>query len=324
MKKIILFATLLFSGTARSQVLNVSAGVDFTIMSGTIFSADGLTLVPSADFTITNNSLSKFTTVNHTTANPYILRVYQFTNSTNPYSGSVQVNYTDGAELNGIPENTLTLTVHNGTLWNTFAAGTRDGTNNFVLTNGISNATLNELTLTAFSAPLPVEWLSFTATRQNQTSLLQWSTAQEQNTLNFIIQHSINGINWTDIGLLPAAGNSSSQRNYSYIHFTPVTGINYYRILQTDLNNRNSYSVIRTLRFTKTDASFTITGNPVTNGILIVQVNRTTEIFLYTADGKLLWQEHANTGTKNIDVSRYAKGIYFLKAGNSAQKVMIQ
>jgi hypothetical protein len=323
-KGLFCFTGLLYTAMAQAQLLKVSAGTDLTILSGTIFHADGLTLTPSADFTISDNTLSKSATVIHTTTNPYISRVYQFTNNTNPFSGSVQVNYTDGAELNSIPEAQLTLNVHNGSAWIAYPASTRDATNNFVLTNGLSSVSLNELTLANLSTPLPLVWLSFTATKQNQAALLQWATAQEQNTRNFTLQHSSNGINWAVIGTLPAAGNSSITSNYSYIHATPITGVNYYRILQTDMDYRNSYSAIRTLKFTKTDEPFIIIGNPVTNNVLTVQVNTSINLAFYSADGKLLWQENENAGTKNIDVSRYAKGTYLLKANSTAQKVVIQ
>ena len=260
--------------------------------------------------------------------NSYIIqslyfRVYRLTSNTNPFSGSVQISYTDGAELNGIPEEQLTLNIHNGTVWSFYPATTRDATNNFVLTNGVSGTSLNELTL-AGSAARPLAWLSFTATRQNSTALLKRATTQEQNTRNFSVQHSAIGINRTSIGLRPATGISNSTSNHSYIHTSPVTGINYYRILQTDMDNRNSYSVIRTLNFTKTDEPFIIIGNAVINDALTVQVNTSINLALYTADGKSLWQEQINAGTKNFDVSRYAKGAYFLKATSTTQKVVIQ
>ncbi|HEY6062086.1 MAG TPA: T9SS type A sorting domain-containing protein [Chitinophagaceae bacterium] len=323
-KKLFLFSCLLFIGRAQAQLLIISAGTSLTIQGGAVLSVDNLTLTPSTDFSLTNTTLIKSATVFHTTSNPYISRVYQFTNSTNPFNGSIQINYNDGAELNGIPEAQLTLNVHNGTNWTAYPAATRDATNNFVLTIGISSVALNELTLADFSTPLPLVWLSFTATKQNQTSLVKWSTSQEQNTRNFTIQHSVNGINWTSISTLPAAGNSSSTINYSYVHTTPVTGINYYRILQTDLDNRNSYSIIRTLKFTISDEPFIIIGNPVTNNVLTVQVNTVTILAFYTADGKLLWREPVNAGTKNIDVSRYARGAYLLKANTTTQKIVIR
>jgi hypothetical protein len=78
------------------------------------------------------------------------------------------------------------------------------------------------------------------------------------------------------------------------------------------------------LSFTKTLQPFTILGNPVTNDVLTLQVNMPTRLAFYTADGKLLWQEQVNAGTKTIDVSRYAKGIYLLKTITTTQKVVIQ
>lgn len=210
----LLSIALLFNGMAKTQLLTVASGTDLTILSGTVFKVENLTLIPSANFIISNNSLNKSTTVIHPTSNPYIARVYQFTNNTNPFTGSVQINYTDGAELNGIPEAQLTLNIHNGTTWTFYPASNRDATNNFVLTNSVTSTGLNELTL-AGSAALPLAWLSFTATKQNKTALLQWATAQEQNTRNFMVQHSGNGINWSGLSTLPAAGNSS---NYSYTH----------------------------------------------------------------------------------------------------------
>ena len=325
MKKLLLaLLVILFINMAHAQLLKVTGGTDITILSGTVFRFEDLTLTPSADFTISNNTLVKSPTVIHATANPYISRVYQFTNSTNPFSGLVQINYTDGAELNSIPENQLTLNIHSGTAWTAWPASNRDATNNFVLTNGVSSTGLNELTLAHLSTPLPLTWLSFTATKQNQTALLQWATAQEQNTRNFSVQHSFNGINWSGIGLLPAIGSNNSYSNYNYIHSNPVTGINYYRILQTDLDNRNSYSNIRTLNFIASDEPFNIQGNPVTNGVLTLQVNTANKLALYTTDGKLLWLKYVNAGTKNIDVSRYTKGTYLLKANSVVQKIVIQ
>lgn len=320
----LLAITFLFTGITQAQLLTVASGTNLTIVNGTPFKVENLTLTPAADFIISNNTLSKSTTAMHFTANPYISRVYQFTNSTNSFTGSVQINYTDGAELNGIAENQLALNIHNGASWLSYTASARDATNNYVLSNGVASAGLNELTLASALLPLPLVWLSFTATKQNQTALLKWATAQEQNTRNFTVQYSANGINWAGIGLLPATGSSNSASNYNYIHSNPVTGINYYRILQTDADNRSSYSSIRTLKFTKTDKPFIITGNPVTNGVLTVQVNTSLYLALYTDEGKLLWQQRVNTGIKTIDVSRYAKGAYFLKTNTTTQKVVIQ
>ncbi len=324
MKKILfVFFGALFLCNAHAQ-LTVDPGASLTIQNGTQVHTDGLTLIPSADFILSNVILSRSATIVHTQVNPYISRVYQFSNTSNAFSGSIQINYID-AELNGLAEANLTLNIHNGSYWAAYPASTRDDINNYVLTNGLSGITLNELTLASQFAPLPLTWLSFTAKAQNNSqSLLQWATAQEQNTKDFYVQHSADGINWVIIGSLAAAGNTNSTSYYNYVHTNPVKGLNYYRIKQTDVDSRYSYSPVRMLSFTKTLQPLTILGNPVNNDVLTLQVNTATSLAFYTADGKLLWREQVNEGIKTIDVSRYAKGIYLLKTISTTQKVVIQ
>ena len=314
----------LFFCNAQAQ-LTVDPGSSLTIQNGAQLHVDGLTLIPSADFIMSNFILSRSATVVHSAVNPYIARVYQFSNTSNAFSGSIQIDYTDGAELNGIAEADLTLNIYNGTYWEDYPASTRDAINNYVLTNGLSGINLNELTLAGQFAPLPLTWLSFTAKAQNNSqSLLQWTTAQEQNTKDFYIQHSADGINWVTIGSLPAAGNSNSTTNYNFVHTNPVKGLNYYRIKQTDVDSRYSYSLVRMLSFTKALQPLTILGNPVNNDVLTLEINMATSLAFYTADGKLLWREQVNAGTKTINVSRYAKGIYWLKTITTTQKIVIQ
>ncbi|MBC7626598.1 T9SS type A sorting domain-containing protein, partial [Ferruginibacter sp.] len=304
--------------------LKVANGSDVTILSGTVFTIDSLTLTPSSNFTLSNVTLSKSATIIHSQTNPYISRVYQFSNTSNPFSGSILMKYSDGAELNGINEADLTLNIHNGVSWNAYNATTRDGTNNFVLTDGLTGITLNELTLASQFAALPLTWLSFDATKEKQTTLLKWSTASEQNTKSFAVQHSSEGVNWNTIAILPAAGNSTIAIEYNYVHTNPIMGTNYYRIKETDLDNHYSYSPVRKVLFTTLEQPFTVLGNPVANGILVVKLIELTPLSFYTSDGKLLWQQLISSGIKIIDVSRYAKGSYFLRSANYTQKIVIQ
>ena len=233
-KLLLLCAAILSFCTLSAQLLSFGPS-SLTIVSGTVFKIENLTIKPTVDFTINNNTLDKFTTILQSNSNQYISRVYRFINTTPFFTGSLQINYTDGIELNGIDESLLTLNINDGTVWESYQASTRDAVNNFVLTNGISMTTLKELTLVNFLAPLPLNWLSFTASKQSQTALLKWSTTQDQNTLNFTVQHSINRINWTELGTLQAEGNFSEINNYNFVHNNPVIGLNYYRIVQKEL-----------------------------------------------------------------------------------------
>lgn len=174
---------------------------------------------------------------------------------------------------------------------------------------------------------LPLSWQSFTALKQNEKVLLNWSTANEQNTRDFTVQHSTDGTNWYAIGTVAAAGNSSTERKYSFTHATPVKGNNFYRIMQTDIDNRKTYSVIRKLLSGKPDASITVLGNPVTNDQLVLLVNEAQTISLLTTDGKLVWQKQCTAGMQSLDVSSLPSGIYILKsagAGSGTRVVINQ
>jgi len=325
MKTMLFTCSLLFFTTVLpAQNLTVSPGTTLTITTGTVFSIDSLVLIPAADFALTNTNINKSATVTHATPNTYISRVYSFNGISNAFTGNIQVNYLDGAELNGIAENALSLNIHNGTIWKGYTPASRDGTQNFVFTTGLAGVSLSEITLADVAFPLPLNWLSFTAAKYNETVQLQWITAQEQNTRNFIIQHSTDAVSWAYVGTLPAMA-SGGNGHYNFVHQSPVTGINYYRILQTGLNGALSYSAIRTVNFSSTLPAFSILNNPVTGASVSLRVNTATVLSIYTVEGKLVWTARLNPGLQKLDISAFAKGTYLLvDTDHTAQKLIIQ
>ncbi len=174
------------------------------------------------------------------------------------------------------------------------------------------------------NASLPVKLISFTAQKQNSKTLIQWTTVSEQNSKEFIIQRSMDGSQWYSIGTVAAQGNSSITTNYSYTDIAPVMGTDYYRLLQTDIDGKSSYSEIRMVKFTNDNKSFFAMANPVSNGELRVQVNETLLMNLYDLRGRLLWKKQLTTGIQNINMSDYPAGIYFLKAEGTVEKILLQ
>ena len=89
--------------------------------------------------------------------------------------------------------------------------------------------------------PLPVELLSFSGECQNQTSVLNWSTASEYNSAYFDIEKSENGFDWEVIHSVDAAGFSSSLVEYQYVDLNKFYNTSYYRLNQFDIDGRNEY-----------------------------------------------------------------------------------
>jgi hypothetical protein len=95
---------------------------------------------------------------------------------------------------------------------------------------------------------LPIELTSFTATEQNRTVQLAWSTATEQNNAYFDIERAGGDYTFKSIGNVPGAGNSTQTRQYAYTDKTPLTGLNYYRLKQVDTDGAYTYSPVVPVR----------------------------------------------------------------------------
>jgi hypothetical protein len=95
------------------------------------------------------------------------------------------------------------------------------------------------------SAALPVLFTKFDAGCTNNGALVSWSTGSESNSNYFELQRSLNGNDWTPVGTVKAAGNSSTGRTYQELDLDG--GKAYYRIKQVDIEGNFIYtSIIRT------------------------------------------------------------------------------
>jgi hypothetical protein len=104
------------------------------------------------------------------------------------------------------------------------------------------NCALDNVRLEYISqVPLPVELLYFEGYYYNSLNRLKWSTASEQNSHYFDIEHSVDGELWNSVGLIAAAGNSNQKINYEYSVMIENFTINYYRLKQIDFNGDYKY-----------------------------------------------------------------------------------
>ena len=171
-------------------------------------------------------------------------------------------------------------------------------------------------TVTAITAEiLPLLWGEFVVVKDGQTASLKWTTLQENNTDKFFIERSIDGINFTSIGMVRASGNSSREVTYSMIDPSPSTGVNYYRIGQTDLDGRITYSEVRSLVFDGNNRMITISPNPAKDKIVVhLAGNReVVQIDLLSTSGQKLATFQARLEKNNIDLPVLAPGVYYLR-----------
>jgi hypothetical protein len=185
--------------------------------------------------------------------------------------------------------------------------------------------------------PLPITLEYFTARKNNATSsLLNWKTSQEINTAFFDVERSNDAIGFKKIGVVNAAGNSNVGIEYSFIDNNPAQSMNYYRLKQIDIDGRFVYTPARLVVFDKLDAATVKYYPNPTNGILTIELalNNSNEIRVVNicnATGAVVNQLKiaANAGCKmQIDLSTYAKGIYFVQVKtatvNSTERIILK
>jgi hypothetical protein len=170
---------------------------------------------------------------------------------------------------------------------------------------------------------LPVQWVSFTARKENDAVLLNWETASECNALDFAVQHSTDGRRWNTLGSRPATGSVGNSASYTYFHANPVSGKNFYRIAQRDADGTIAYSKIEQVYFAAA-SEIKVFGNPVVNGQLLVQLPFNAQVVIYSNDGKVMYQNRFAAGTHAIPVQSFAKGMYHIKAGTQQVRFIVQ
>lgn len=178
-------------------------------------------------------------------------------------------------------------------------------------------------TCTTIGNPLPVSLLYFTGTNVNKDNLLKWATSSEQNSKEFRLERSLNGTDFTQIAVVQAAGNSTSQRAYNYtdrnIDLLNST-VMFYRLKQVDNDLNFKYSNIVRLNYLSGGGKPSIVYPNPTGGTITILIGDNkligTEASVSDINGRLLKKFKITATSQSIDLSTYVGGVYFIRLQN--------
>jgi len=178
---------------------------------------------------------------------------------------------------------------------------------------------------------LPVNFMGFTASKQDHHALLQWQVNSQLDLSSYSVERSSDGYTFSSIGEVAA---QDRQDRYSFTDNAPLEGNNFYRIAGKDLDGKLTYSPIRQLQF---DASgLTVKLSPVPTYTHSVQLTITTGLddepataSLISPIGQVLKIYTIRQGQNLLDLGSFAQGIYFLKVRtvknrSEVRKIVIQ
>ncbi|HMH24610.1 MAG TPA: M43 family zinc metalloprotease [Puia sp.] len=168
---------------------------------------------------------------------------------------------------------------------------------------------------------LPIGLLNFEGQLENGNAGLDWTTSFEAGSKGFTVERSYDGSHFEDIGYVAAAGNSATPRKYFFTDPSLVQDNNYYRLQQSDLDGKFTYSKVILIKNTGgTQKAFTVLSNPFTDQLDILFKTipaGNVQVRLLDMTGKeLLRQSAGQPGRQlHIDLSRrqLSAGAYLLE-----------
>lgn len=176
--------------------------------------------------------------------------------------------------------------------------------------------------------PLPVQLTEFDGEANGDQNFLSWTTESETNNSHFILQKSIDGVNYTDIERLEGApnGNSNTTRNYSAVDENPF-GVTYYQLRQVDFNG--DYTMYGPITITNNNVDefevHNVYPNPAKESFFIELFSKNeleTEVTIFDSFGRMVYGKPAIINgqvTLEIQSAGWSTGIYTIKVENESK-----
>ena len=176
------------------------------------------------------------------------------------------------------------------------------------------------------SGTVPILLKKFSLTETNKKPLLNWVTSMESNSSHFSVRSSIDGIRFTEINRVNAAGNSVTDQYYSFTD----NNINYhhryiyYELAMVDKDGKEKLSEIKMFRNTLTQPSLvnSLGPNPILRpGQLMVYFNSDKKdkmkVNVFDISGKMVFRTEmeavSGLNSGHIHVCNFEEGIYTIQ-----------
>ncbi len=321
-----------YNGTTWSAL---GAGVDNTVRA---IAADGSTLYAGGDFTTAGGNAANYVAKwNGTTWSALGSGLNGSVNAIAIMGSNVFV----AGGFNTAGGNTaIGIAGYNGTAWSGIGTGMSGGVGGLTV-NALGVTASNLFTGGAFSGAgctvasnfaqyiqtgtLPVHFVGIHAKPNNNTIQINWQVSGENNVQQYEVERSHNGINFSSIGTVSAAGIST----YQLTDIQPLKGVNYYRIKSTDNDRTSKLSAVVKVNSSITKHEFSLYPNPTKGGNITVlstvskSGNYTLQV--YNNLGSIVYSKNISlsVGTNSIpvDISKLATGTYHFTLSGGNEKM---
>jgi Secretion system C-terminal sorting domain len=182
----------------------------------------------------------------------------------------------------------------------------------------------NASVTTTAASSLPVKLESFTAVARDKNAILNWVASQEINVSHYVVEKSYDGRNFSNAGIVFAAGNTTENTNYTFPdnNITSASGMIWYRLRSVDNDGKSELSETRLIRVTKQDGQsigVIVYPNPVSNELRITIPNSwqgkkiSYQVVGVNGQAPINSEAAKSSQTETINVSKLPPGFYIVK-----------
>ncbi len=255
-----------------------------------------LDLIEDAQISVNQGEIRFHDDLTKNTDDKYVIVTNTDYNNANDIQVSIQkseINYEVNSIIDEVTEENLSFTETATTI-------------DFIVSLDRATGSLYHLST---QSPLPVEMISFSGYKSNNQVKLKWITLSEKNNKGFSVERSSDARNWEKIGFIQGKGDKLTEYTYTFIDKKPNQGINYYRLLQEDIDGYSEFSKIVRVFFEGKKLAFY--PNPVNDAIHFITPGRKlNKVLIYNTLGQLIYQSKPNNNI--LDVHFLENGTYLI------------
>ncbi|MEI7478066.1 MAG: hypothetical protein WCJ81_06345 [bacterium] len=164
--------------------------------------------------------------------------------------------------------NWIPLTSTNGVLTKS-AAGVGNHLVKLSYAVGSANSSICHDVVRKFSivSDLPITWESVNAYPWGNDIAVKWESGMEINAKEYIVERSLDGVNFSSIGTVAAKGNSNTLSSYIFTDKDATklqSNVVFYRLQEVDRDRQNNYSKVMSVKLHNA-SGIVIAPNPVVN-----------------------------------------------------------
>lgn len=159
----------------------------------------------------------------------------------------------------------LTLAHFNGTSWDSHG-GTPSGNNTSgsIIRTGVTVFSPFALGSTDFTQnPLPVNFSDVKAFEKGTGVQIEWTNLTEKDLVNYIVERSANGRDFTAIAQVAPRSNQADKESYTSFDPSPMAGANFYRIKVLEIDGKVIYSKLLKVDIGRITKGISLYPNPV-------------------------------------------------------------